>query len=106
MDVCAACSDVSSGCAAPACGTTAVRSAIGRLAPAPRCRARRSSADVSPPPPPSTRPPSQLLLDRQQLGAQALAAGQPEHHELARAAPPTAVGEPQEVEGLRFALSS
>src|SRR6218665_1170766 len=27
--------------------------------------------------------PSQLLLDRQQLGAQALAAGQPEHHELA-----------------------
>src|SRR6218665_2921451 len=75
MDACASCSDVSSGCAAPACGTTAVRSAIGRLAPAPRCRARRSSAHVRPPPPPPTPP-------------------------------PTAVGEPQEVEGLRFALSS
>src|SRR6218665_4178402 len=47
-----------------------------------------------------------MVVECQHLGAQSRAGGQPEHHELARAPPPTAVGEPQEVEGLRFALSS
>ena len=50
-------------------------------------------------------PPSQLRLHLQQLGAQALAAGDPQHHEFALPGLAAAMREAQEVEGVRFALS-
>ena len=49
--------------------------------------------------------PSEFELDRLEFGSQAFGAGQPQDHEVTLPCLPAAMREPQEVEGLRFALS-
>ena len=51
------------------------------------------------------QPLSQRRLDRQNFGARALGAGEAQHHELAFSGLAAAVREPEEVEGVGFALS-
>jgi hypothetical protein len=50
--------------------------------------------------------PTEFELDRLEFGSQAFGTGQPQDHGLVLPGLPTAVGEAQEVEGLRFALSA
>ena len=53
----------------------------------------------------SVHSPSELDLDRLEFGSQAFGTREPQDHELALPGCPAAVREPEEVEGLRFALS-